>query len=49
MIPVAIGCDSHTNSSLNDFEEPLEMIKYYNLENNYQLLVNALKQLKFKK
>lgn len=49
MIPVAIGCDSHHISNLNDFEEPFEMIKYYNLENNFQLLVDALKQLRLKK
>ncbi|MBY8986457.1 MAG: PHP domain-containing protein [Candidatus Lokiarchaeota archaeon] len=41
-IPVAIGCDSHSVSSLNNIEEPLEMIKYYNLENNLQYLISIL-------
>ena len=45
-IPVAIGCDSHRLSNLNDIEEPFEMIKYYNLEKNLDIL---LKTLKFKK
>lgn len=45
-IPVAIGCDSHRLSSLNDIEEPIEMIKYYNLEKNFEIL---LKTLKFQK
>jgi len=45
-IPVAIGCDSHSLSNLNDIEEPFEMIKYYNLEKNLEIL---LKTLKFKK
>jgi histidinol phosphatase-like PHP family hydrolase len=41
-IPVAIGCDSHSISSLNNIEEPLEMIKYYNLEKNLQILIKTL-------
>lgn len=41
-IPVAIGCDSHSNTILNNIEEPVEMIYYYNLENNFQNLVNQL-------
>ncbi len=41
-IPVAIGCDSHSVSSLNNIEEPLEMIKYYNLERNLRLLIKIL-------
>ena len=45
-ISVAIGCDSHILSNLNDIEEPFEMIKYYNLEKNLDIL---LKTLKFKK
>ncbi|MFX1304196.1 MAG: PHP domain-containing protein [Promethearchaeota archaeon] len=45
-IPVAIGCDSHRLSNLNDIEEPIEMIKYYNLEKNFEIL---LKTLKFQK
>ncbi|MFX0105059.1 MAG: PHP domain-containing protein [Candidatus Hodarchaeota archaeon] len=42
-IPVAIGCDSHNLSNLNDIEEPIEMIKYYNLETNFEILLKALK------
>ena len=41
-IPVAIGCDSHNLRTLDNYEEPLEMIKYYNLENNFQILINKL-------
>jgi histidinol phosphatase-like PHP family hydrolase len=41
-IPVAIGCDSHNNKILNNIEEPMEMIFYYNLENNFQILINQL-------
>jgi len=41
-IPVAIGCDSHNISSLNDIEEPLDMIKYYNLESNLRNLISNL-------
>jgi len=41
-IPVAIGCDSHSVSSLNNIEEPLEMIKYYNLESNLHSLIDIL-------
>ncbi|UCD01206.1 MAG: PHP domain-containing protein [Promethearchaeota archaeon] len=44
-IPVAIGCDSHRLSNLNDIEEPMEMIKYYNLEINFEILLNTLKFL----
>ncbi|MFW9901571.1 MAG: PHP domain-containing protein [Candidatus Thorarchaeota archaeon] len=42
-IPVAIGCDSHNLGTLNDINEPLEMIKYYNLEKNLKILINNLK------
>jgi histidinol phosphatase-like PHP family hydrolase len=41
-IPVAIGCDSHSIKSLNNIEEPLEIISYYNLENNLDILVKEL-------
>lgn len=41
-IPVAIGCDSHSINSLNNFEEPLEMIKYYNLDASLQILIEDL-------
>ncbi|MFX1501668.1 MAG: PHP domain-containing protein [Promethearchaeota archaeon] len=45
-IPVAIGCDSHNLNTLNNIEEPLEMIKYYNLERNFELLINVLEAKK---
>lgn len=45
-IPVAIGCDSHRTSNLIDIEEPFEMIKYYNLEKNFEILLKSLKSLK---
>ena len=41
-IPVAIGCDSHILKTLNNYEEPLEMIKYYNLERNFENLIKNL-------
>ncbi len=41
-IPVAIGCDSHNLANLNDIEEPIEMIKYYNLKRNYKILIDKL-------
>ncbi len=44
-IPVAIGCDTHNINNLDNIEEPLEMINYYNLENNFQILINKLKYL----
>ena len=40
---MAIGCDSHSIKSLNNIEEPLEVIRYYNLENNFQILIRTLK------
>ena len=42
-IPVAIGCDSHNLRTLDNYEEPLEMIKYYKLENNFKILISILK------
>lgn len=42
-IPVAIGCDSHRLENLDDFKEPIEMIKYYNLEQNFEILLEILK------
>ena len=39
---VAMGCDSHNITSLNDIEEPEEMIFYYNLEDNYQNLISQI-------
>ncbi len=41
-IPVAIGCDSHSIKSLNNIEEPLEIICDYNLEDNLNILVKEL-------
>ncbi|MFX0043675.1 MAG: PHP domain-containing protein [Candidatus Hodarchaeota archaeon] len=43
-IPVAIGCDSHNLTTLNNYEEPLEMIKYYNLEKNFENLIKNLQK-----
>ncbi|MHA2119914.1 MAG: PHP domain-containing protein, partial [Promethearchaeota archaeon] len=44
-IPVAIGSDSHGISNLSNTEEPLEMIKYYNLEDNLvDLLTNLTRK-----
>ena len=45
-IPVAIGSDSHRLSSMIDIEEPFEMIKYYNLEKNLEILLKTLKSKK---
>ncbi len=45
-IPVGIGCDSHRTSNLIDIEEPFEMIKYYNLEKNFEILLKSLESLK---
>ncbi|MFX1326916.1 MAG: PHP domain-containing protein [Promethearchaeota archaeon] len=42
-IPVGIGCDSHNLKNLNNIVEPLEMIKYYNLESNFEILISNLK------
>ena len=41
-IPVAIGNDSHNVSNLYNTEEPLEMIKYYSLEDNLFELMKHL-------
>ncbi len=41
-IPVAIGCDSHDLRTLDNIDEPFEMIKYYNLERNFEILINVL-------
>jgi len=42
-IPVAIGCDTHTSRRLVDIEEPLEMIEFYGLKQNFQKLLKKLK------
>ncbi|KKN11559.1 hypothetical protein LCGC14_1025340 [marine sediment metagenome] len=41
-IPVGIGSDSHSIASIDNLDEPLEMIKYYNLERNLQILIDTL-------
>jgi DNA polymerase (family 10) len=41
-IPVAIGCDSHNPNTLDNIEEPIEMIKYYKLERNFEILIEDL-------
>jgi len=43
---VAIGSDSHHLSNLDDIEEPLEMIKYYNLEDNYRTCIEVLNSIR---
>ena len=42
-IPVAIGSDAHNLRGLSDIEEPVEMIKFYNLEKNFELFLKSLK------
>lgn len=42
-IPITIGCDSHDLKSLNNGEEPLQMIKYYGLERNYKLFLDKIR------
>ncbi|MHA2400221.1 MAG: PHP domain-containing protein [Promethearchaeota archaeon] len=44
-IPVAIGGDSHSISNLSNTEEPLEMIKYYNLEDNLICLLKKFSRI----
>ena len=41
-IKVSIGCDSHHISTLNDIEEPYEMIEFYKLEENLKTLIESL-------
>ena len=43
-IPVAVGCDSHSIKSLNNIEEPIEIIQYYNLEKNFQIILDLLRK-----
>jgi len=45
-IMVSIGCDSHHLSNLKDVEGACEMIKYYNLEDNLNRLINSLEMRK---
>ena len=48
-IPVAIGCDSHNLTTLDNINEPLEMIKYYNLEQNFQIILKRLVEVRTNK
>ncbi len=43
-IPVGIGCDSHDLSNLLEIEEPLEMIRYYGLEKNFEKFLEMVKK-----
>ncbi|MFW9785860.1 MAG: hypothetical protein ACFFFB_26485, partial [Candidatus Heimdallarchaeota archaeon] len=43
IVPVGIGCDSHSIINLNNIEDPLGMIIYYDLEDNFQILLNSLR------
>lgn len=43
-VPVAMGSDSHDLIRLNDIEEPLEMIQYYELKSNLNLFLEMLKK-----
>ena len=42
-IPVVVGSDAHDLMGLSDIGNPLEMIKYYNLEENFLSLLNTVK------
>ena len=41
-IRVAIGSDCHSTKRLGDLDGPLEMVKYYNLEDNFNSLLRDL-------
>ncbi|MFX1259545.1 MAG: PHP domain-containing protein [Promethearchaeota archaeon] len=43
-IHVAIGSDAHNSRNLDDIEEPLNVIRSYNLENSFKAFLNLLKQ-----
>ncbi|MFX1357265.1 MAG: PHP domain-containing protein [Promethearchaeota archaeon] len=47
-IPVSIGSDSHHVSTIGNVEEPLEMVQFYNLEDNLRNLITILKHSKEK-
>jgi len=47
-IPVSIGSDSHHVSTIGNVEEPLEMVQFYNLEDNLLNLIEILKHPKEK-
>ena len=42
-IYVAIGSDAHNSNGLDFIEEPLKMIEFYNLEKNFKLFLERLK------
>ena len=44
-IPVAIGSDAHSLRGLGDIEDPIEMIKFYKLEKNFESLLEILKNI----
>ncbi len=44
-IYVAIGSDAHNLNGLDFIEEPLKMIEIYNLENNFKLFLERLKNI----
>ncbi|MHA1805798.1 MAG: PHP domain-containing protein [Promethearchaeota archaeon] len=44
-IPITIGTDSHGLRRLNDYSEPIQMIQYYSLENNFLSFFDLLKKL----
>jgi len=45
-IMVSIGCDSHDLTSLDNIQEPLEMIQFYNLESNFKRFIKTLEDKK---
>lgn len=44
-IPVATSSDSHHINELNNVQEPLSMIEYYDLNKNFEDLINSLGKL----
>ncbi|MHA1147828.1 MAG: PHP domain-containing protein [Promethearchaeota archaeon] len=45
-IPVSVGSDCHYLKSLGQINEPLEMISFYDLDNNYRRLIERINLLK---
>ena len=43
VVKVSIGCDSHDLNNLDNINEPLEMINFYELQPNYSMLIEELK------
>ncbi|MBD3255228.1 MAG: PHP domain-containing protein [Candidatus Lokiarchaeota archaeon] len=41
-IPVGVGSDTHNLGGLDRLKDPLSMVSYYNLEENYGLLISIL-------